>query len=120
MKEEIWVSAQILLTPSGAAILEQGVTNHRDSYHPDHRYRPQRHRPVACWLDADAPYEWTAPDGTYIIRTALLDFDYHMAYLLQVRDGWNASHLFCYQKHAGTATSLSSGCTTTTTCVSAS
>lgn len=36
------------------------------------------------WLDADAPPEWRAPDGSDIYRYCLIDLDYKMGYLLRV------------------------------------
>lgn len=39
---------------------------------------------VSMWLDAEAPGEWQAPDGSAVYRFAFIDLDYQVAYLLRV------------------------------------
>lgn len=52
------------------------------------------------WIDeADKPCEEHAPDGSFVLHKATLDFDYMMGYLLEVRQDTVRDFLFCFRRH---------------------
>lgn len=46
---------------------------------------------AAEWCDAGCPDEWTAPDGTFVIRRSLSYFDWTIGYCLELRSGESGS-----------------------------
>lgn len=53
------------------------------------------------WIDvAGKPCEEHAPDGSFVLHKATLDFDYMMGYLLEVRQDKTRDFLFCFRRHA--------------------
>lgn len=61
---------------------------------------------VQEWCDAGRPTEYHSSGIVFVLCLVTLDFDYEMAYLLEVREGpggeWSR-FVYAYVKHAGSA-----------------
>ena len=46
-------------------------------------------------------YECHVSDGTFVLWVGTIDFDYKMAYLLEIRTNDDVDWLMCFERHAG-------------------